>query len=144
MLKIQSKGCTNINHNNCCNSKKIEYYPVEVKVPEKGEDGKSAYQLALDSGEIPSYWTLQDYLDSLHGPPGLTGPIGPPGPIGPQGERGLQGLQGPQGIKGDKGEQGDFGLITFYINEDMELISINDAIDVFDFELNNNKELILI
>lgn len=119
MLRIQSKGCNNINHDNCCNSTQKEYYPVEVKVPEKGDDGKSAYQLALDSGEIPSYWTLQDYLDSLHGPPGLRGPEGPQGPqgnIGPQGERGLQGIQGPQGIqgiqgeKGEKGDKGDTGL----------------------------------
>lgn len=99
MLKIQSKGCTNINHDNCCNSKKLEYYPVEVKVPEKGEDGKSAYQLALETGEIPPYWTLENYLDSLHGPPGLRGP------------EGLQGPQGPQGVKGDKGDTGSIGPI---------------------------------
>lgn len=112
MLKIQSKGCNNVKHDNCCNSKNIEYYPVEVKVPEKGDDGKSAYQLALETGEIPSYWTLDDYLASLHGPPGLRGPEGPQGPQGnngPQGERGLQGIQGPKGDTGSVGQKGDNG-----------------------------------
>lgn len=109
MLKIQSKGCTNINHDNCCNSKKLEYYPVEVKVPEKGDDGKSAYQLALETGEIPSYWTLDDYLASLHGPPGLRGPSGPKGDMGLQGERGLQGIQGIQGPRGNIGPAGQKG-----------------------------------
>lgn len=43
-----------------------------------------------------------------------------------------------------KGETGEFGLISFYINENMELISVSTEVSKFNFELNNNKELIIV
>lgn len=98
-----------------------------------GVDGKSAYQIWLDAGNVG---TESDFLVSLKGPKGDTGiqgiqglpgekgdtgVQGPPGPqgikgdIGPQGPQGIQGvkgdtgLQGPQGIQGPKGDKGDTG-----------------------------------
>lgn len=44
----------------------------------------------------------------------------------------------------EKGSTGDFGLISFYINENMELISINTEVQEFNFELTPNKELIIV
>lgn len=80
-----------------------------------GTNGKSAYQIWLDNGNVG---TEEDYLDSLKGE---KGDVGPEGPQGPKGEQGLQGLQGekgdtgeqgpvgPQGEKGDTGSQGEKG-----------------------------------
>lgn len=45
--------------------------------------------------------------------------------------------------KAEKGDTGDFGLIEFKINDNMELEYSTTAVLNFDFELNNNKELIL-
>ena len=56
---------------------------------EKGEDGKSAYDIWLEQGNSGSE---QDFLDSLKGE---------------KGEDGDKGDQGEQGIQGEKGEKGD-------------------------------------
>lgn len=69
-----------------------------------GEDGKSAYQLAIESGFTG---TLQEWLQSLTGTKGDKGDQGDIGPAGPQGQ---QGIQGPKGDKGDKGTTGSQGL----------------------------------
>ena len=61
----------------------------------KGEDGKSAYEVAKENGFIG---TEQEWLDSLKGE------VGPMGPVGPQGEVGPQGPMGPVGPQGEKGE----------------------------------------
>lgn len=85
-----------------------------------GEDGKSAYEIAVEHGYVG---TEQDWLLSLRGPAGPQGPIGPQGEpgavsfedlteeqaaslVGPQGPQGPQGEQGPKGEKGDKGADG--------------------------------------
>lgn len=57
---------------------------------EKGEDGKSAYEIWLEQGNEGSE---QDFLESLKGDKG------------DQGERGEQGIQGIQGEKGEKGDK---------------------------------------
>lgn len=75
-----------------------------------GEQGDSAYQVAVANGFIG---TEADWLQSLVGPqgpqglPGNQGPKGDTGPAGPQGPHGLQGVEGPQG---DVGPQGPVGL----------------------------------
>ena len=88
--------------------------PMPVPGP-KGDDGKSAYEIAVEKGFIG---TEEEWLSSLVGPQGeqgIQGPAGPQGeqgPQGPQGEQGPQGIQGeigPQGPKGDKGDTGEQG-----------------------------------
>ena len=84
-----------------------------------GKDGKSAYQIWLEQGNVG---TEQDFINSLRGPagakgdkgdPGAQGPIGPQGMIGPKGDSGIQGVPGipgtpgspgPPGVKGDSGK----------------------------------------
>ena len=114
---------------------------TKVITKNKGIAGKSAYQLALDSGFIGSFeeWRLSlvgpkgeqgirgeegpqgergftglQGPQGMQGPRGFTGPKGERGLVGPQGLQGLkgdQGLQGIQGLKGDKGDKGDKGNI---------------------------------
>ena len=79
---------------------------------DKGAQGKSAYDLWLEAGNVG---TEADFLLSLKGNPGETGPQGPKGdpgdtgPQGPKGDPGDTGPQGPQGPKGDPGETGPQG-----------------------------------
>lgn len=88
---------------------------------EKGDEGLSAYELALSNGFVG---TEQQWLLSLTGPQGVPGPKGDQGIAGPQGiqgatgpkgdsgAQGIQGIQGPTGAtgaKGDKGDKGDIG-----------------------------------
>ena len=62
-----------------------------------GQDGLSAYEVAVANGFVG---TEQDWLDSL---------VGPQGPAGADGAQGIQGIQGIQGVKGDKGDTGNTG-----------------------------------
>ena len=87
---------------------------------DKGAQGKSAYDLWLEAGNVG---TEADFLLSLKGDPGDTGPQGPkgnPGDTGPQGPKGDPGDTGPQGPKGDPG---DPGIETYDIGWLMNLIS---------------------
>ena len=77
---------------------------------EKGTDGKSAYQIAVEQGYQGSE---SDWLSSLKGEKGDAGERGEKGDTGLQGERGERGetgQQGEQGPKGEKGDPGDRGL----------------------------------
>ena len=92
---------------------------VTIQGP-KGDDGKSAYQIAVDNGYVG---TESEWLVSLKGDKGETGPQGPKGDKGADGTmsftdltedqkeslRGPQGEQGPKGDKGDTGAQGPKG-----------------------------------
>ena len=76
---------------------------------DKGAQGKSAYDLWLEAGNVG---TEADFLLSLKGNQGETGPQGPkgdPGDTGPQGPKGDPGETGPQGPKGDPGDTGPQG-----------------------------------
>ena len=76
---------------------------------DKGAQGKSAYDLWLEAGNVG---TEADFLLSLKGNQGETGPQGPkgdPGETGPQGPKGDPGDTGPQGPQGPKGDPGDTG-----------------------------------
>ena len=66
-----------------------------------GEDGKSAYELAVLNGYEG---TICDWFRYLKGAQGEKGDPGEQGPQGPQGEQGIQGEQGPQGPQGEKGD----------------------------------------
>lgn len=68
-----------------------------------GEDGKSAYQIWLDAGNVGS---VDDFLASLQG---NQGPQGEKGETGPQGEKGETGPQGEKGETGPRGEKGETG-----------------------------------
>lgn len=80
-----------------------------------GEDGASAYELAVAHGFVG---TEAQWLASLEGEPGPqgapgtpgdTGPIGPAGEPGPQGPPGVDGTQGPPGPQGEVGPEGPQG-----------------------------------
>ena len=64
----------------------------------KAEDGKSAFELAQDSGYVGN---LNTWLNSLRGP---SGPTGARGPQGPTGATGASGAQGPAGSNADMSE----------------------------------------
>lgn len=67
---------------------------------EKGEDGKSAYDIWLEQGNEGSE---QDFLDSLKGEKGEQGE---------QGEKGAYGERGEQGIQGEKGDKMTYADLT--------------------------------
>lgn len=69
---------------------------------EKGEDGKSAYEIWLGQGNSGSE---QDFLDSLKGEKGEQGEQGEKGADGEKGDQGEQGIQGEKGEKGEKGDK---------------------------------------
>lgn len=69
----------------------------------QGNDGKSAYEIWLDLGNIG---TEQEFIDYLKG---LNGEDGPPGEKGEKGDKGDKGDPGEPGPKGDKGDRGDKG-----------------------------------
>ena len=64
----------------------------------RGEDGKSAYEIAKEFGFEGSE---EEWLESLKGE---QGPVGEMGPQGLQGEVGPMGPEGPMGPQGEKGE----------------------------------------
>lgn len=90
---------------------------------EKGEDGKSAYEVWLGQPENAGK-SEQEYLASLKGEKGETGAKGEkgdPGVAGAKGEKGDPGAVGPQGAEGaqgpagQKGEKGDpFSIAKVY------------------------------
>ncbi len=98
----------------------LPYPPDNTDTPptEKGSDGLSAYQIAVNNGFSGSE---TEWLASLKGEKGEQGVQGLPGERGsdglngekgeqgPPGERGADGLNGQDGAKGEKGEQGPPG-----------------------------------
>lgn len=78
---------------------------------QKGADGKSAYEIALENGYTGS---KEDWLQSLkgdRGPQGERGTDGLPGIAGPKGDKGDTGERGPEGQRGEPGQQGIQGPI---------------------------------
>lgn len=71
-----------------------------------GENGKSAYEIALSNGYNGSETA---WLESLKGADGVQGPIGPQGPKGEAGVAGPQGCKGDTGPMGPQGETGKAG-----------------------------------
>ena len=82
---------------------------------EKGADGKSAYQIAVEKGFDGDETAWLASLKGEQGPQGIQGEAGPQGiqgiqgPVGETGPQGIQGEQGPQGIQGEAGPKGDPG-----------------------------------
>ena len=70
------------------------------------EDGKSAYDIAVDNGFVGSE---TKWLESLHGADGEKGDKGDPGQQGIQGEKGDPGADGKDGTNGSDGAKGADG-----------------------------------
>lgn len=129
---------------NCgCNSKKdnninlvTEEVTVDIKLDEriieritdKGPQGDSAYQVAVDNGFIG---TEEEWLESLHGEKGdafTYGDFTPEqleglkGEKGDKGDKGDTGEQGIQGVQGEKGEKGDAFTYDDFTPEQLELL----------------------
>lgn len=85
--------------------------PVQLSGVEsiKGEDGASAYQVAVNNGYTG---TETEWLASLKGPKGDTGAAGPQGPKGDTGETGPAGPKGDTGPQGPQGPAGEPGVVT--------------------------------
>ncbi len=84
---------------------KADEIALSTKGP-PGDDGASAYEVAVANG---FEGTEQEWLDSLVGPPGPKGEKGDTGATGPKGEQGLKGDAGPQGPQGEPGKDGATG-----------------------------------
>lgn len=124
-----------------------------------GQDGLSAYEIAVENGftGTKNEWLSSlvgkdgkdgtDGLNGLDGVDGEQGPVGPQGPIGPEGPMGSQGLQGIQGPQGENGKNGTGVTIlgSFDTYEELEVISGNagDAYlidgDLYVWSLTENK-----
>lgn len=117
---------------------------------QQGEQGLSAYQVAVQNGFLG---TEDEWLESLRGPKGDRGPKGAkgdkgdpgetriiysgglsggggePGPEGPAGPQGPAGDPGPEGPQGPPGPQGDPGQFDFQSQLQQVLLSSIAAYD---------------
>lgn len=83
------------------------YQQLLQKISEKGGNGKSAYEIAVDNGFVG---TETDWLESLKGADGRDGIDGKDGTMGPQGEQGPPGADGQPGRDGINGSDGRDGI----------------------------------
>lgn len=82
------------------------YTQLLQKISEKGKDGKSAYQIAIENGFVG---TETEWLESLKGINGKDGVDGLPG------RDGADGLPGKDGIDGEPGADGTDGKSAYII-----------------------------
>lgn len=78
----------------------------------QGEDGLSAYEVALDNGFVG---TEAAWLASLQGEQGIQGIPGNDGADGEDGAQGIQGDPGIDGTDGSDGADGDDGLSAYQV-----------------------------
>ena len=78
----------------------------KINEAEKGADGKSAFEIAVENGFVG---TETEWLESLKGSDGKDGIDGKDGAIGPQGEQGPPGVDGQPGKDGLNGSDGRDG-----------------------------------
>ena len=88
------------------------YQQLLQKISEKGGNGKSAYEIALEYGFVG---TEAEWLESLKGKDGAIGPQGEQGPPGADGQPGKNGEQGSPGVDGRDGLDGTNGKSAFEI-----------------------------
>ena len=79
---------------------------MSIAIANKGNSGKSAYEIAVKNGFTG---TEAEWLAALKGATGATGPQGSQGATGATGPQGVQGPQGSQGATGQQGPQGSVG-----------------------------------
>lgn len=84
----------------------------KINETEKGADGKSAFEIAVENGFVG---TETEWLESLKGADGRDGIDGKDGTMGPQGEKGPPGADGPPGRDGMNGSDGINGKSAFEI-----------------------------
>ena len=96
----------------------------EIGGGEKGDPGKSAYEVAVENGFSgdESAWLL-----SLKGPKGDKGDKGSTGAQGPKGDKGDKGDTGLQGPKGDKGEDGKSINVKGSVNTASDLNKLSNV-----------------
>ena len=83
------------------------YTQLLQKISEKGKDGKSAYEIALENGFVG---TESEWLESLKGADGKDGINGKDGVAGAPGQDGIDGQPGKDGIDGQNGADGQDGV----------------------------------
>lgn len=88
------------------------YQQLLQKISEKGGNGKSAFEIAVENGFVG---TEADWLESLKGADGAVGPQGEQGPPGADGQPGKNGEQGSPGVDGRDGLDGTNGKSAFEI-----------------------------
>lgn len=79
----------------------------KINEAEKGADGKSAFEIAVENGFVG---TETEWLESLKGADGRDGIDGKDGAMGPQGEQGPPGADGQPGRDGMNGSDGRDGI----------------------------------
>lgn len=84
----------------------------KITEAEKGADGKSAFEIAVENGFVG---TEAEWLESLKGKDGAVGPQGEQGPPGADGQPGKNGEQGSPGVDGRDGLDGTNGKSAFEI-----------------------------
>ena len=83
------------------------YQQLLQKISEKGGNGKSAFEIAVENGFVG---TETEWLESLKGKDGIDGKDGAVGPQGEQGPPGADGQPGKNGEQGSPGVDGRDGL----------------------------------
>lgn len=83
------------------------YQQLLQKISEKGGNGKSAFEIAVENGFVG---TETEWLESLKGADGRDGIDGQDGTMGPQGEQGPPGADGQPGRDGMNGSDGRDGI----------------------------------
>ena len=83
------------------------YTQLLQKISEKGKDGKSAYEIAVENGFVG---TEIEWLESLKGADGKDGINGKDGVDGAPGQDGIDGQPGKDGIDGQNGADGQDGV----------------------------------
>lgn len=101
---------------------------ADVHDGKDGADGKSAYQIAVDSGFDG---TEQAWLASLKGDKGDKGDTGATGAKGEKGDTGAAGAKGEKGDKGDPGKDGtDVDLTPYAKKTDLsQYLPLHDTAD---------------
>lgn len=111
-----------------------------------GQDGLSAYQIAVQNG---FRGTEKEWLASLQGAPGKDGkdgadgppgPQGETGPIGPEGPQGDPGPQGPPGAPGEKGEDGISPTVTVTEIDGGHKVTITDVNGTQSFDVMDGED----
>ena len=88
------------------------YQQLLQKISEKGKDGKSAYEIAVEHGFVG---TEAEWLESLKGVDGKNGVDGLPGKDGKDGADGVPGHNGADGKNGVDGINGSDGKSAYII-----------------------------
>ena len=88
------------------------YQQLLQKISEKGGNGKSAFEIAVENGFVG---TETEWLESLKGKDGAVGAQGEQGPPGADGQPGKNGEQGSPGVDGRDGLDGTNGKSAFEI-----------------------------